>query len=296
MKSRLPPQAIERAQPWLGTLVSIRVEGLPAADGNDAITAAFREVALIHRIMSFHEPTSDISRLNREGTSGPVTVSPHTFEVLRQSLDISAATDGCFDITVGAELVRWGWLPRPIKGDKFPNGTWRDIQLNQDRTVSLRRSVWIDLGGIAKGYAVDRATECLRALGVSCAVVNAGGEVRVLGQQSERIALGLESPVEALPIVELADGSIASSSGHRQRLMAKRSQGPHVDGVHRSATPADRFACVLTEQCMIADALTKVVLANGPGSVASLRQFGASAYLFDAGSGWQSVNLGAVPA
>lgn len=292
MKLCSPHPVTERAQPWLGTLVSIRVEGLPPEDAHRAIGAAFHEVQLVHRLMSFHQPQSDVSRLNREGSIRPITVHPHTFEVLKQAIALSAATNGCFDISVASELVRWGWLPEPITGAELPQGTWRDIELNAGGTVRFRRPLWIDLGGIAKGYAVDRAADCLHQHGVAFAVVNAGGDIRVVGKQSEHIALGLDLPTEALPVVELSDGSIASSSGHRQRLIAKRSCGPHVDGMHRTPVSAHRFACVLAERCMIADALTKAVMANGVDSAAPLRKFGASAHLFDAGEGWQSVNGG----
>jgi thiamine biosynthesis lipoprotein len=293
MKPCWPPhQVTERAQAWLGTLVSIRVDGLPRLEAHAAINAAFKEIKLVHQLMSFHQPGSDVSRLNREASSRPVKVHPYTLEVLEQAMALSTATNGCFDTSVGAELVRWGWLPNPLNDVELPNGTWRDIEINADRTVRFRRPVWIDLGGIAKGYAVDRAAGSLREKGVVRAVVNAGGDIRVLGQQSERIALGLDIPSEFLPIVELADGSIASSSGHHQRLTAKCLFGPHFDGVDRSPTPANRFVCVLAERCMIADALTKVVMADGPDSAPLLRQFGASAYLLDAGTGWQSVNSG----
>lgn len=288
----MPHQATSRAQPWLGTLVSIRVEGLPPADAHLAISAAFQEVALIHRLMSFHERASDVSQLNREASVRPVQVHPQTFEVLSQSLALSAMTDGCFDISVGAELVRWGWLPRPTNGTDFPDGSWRDIEIYPDRTVSFRRPLWIDLGGIAKGYAVDRAIGCLRAQGVARAIVNAGGDIRVLGQESEQIALGLDISTEGFPVIELADGSIASSSGHGQRLIAKRSHGPHVNGLCRSSSSGDRFVCVLAETCMVADALTKVVMAIGLDSAGPLRQLEASAHLFNAVSGWHSVNSG----
>jgi thiamine biosynthesis lipoprotein len=102
MKSSLSKQTVERARPLLGTLVTVRVEGLERAASLAAMDAAFEEGALVHRLMSFHEESSDISRLNRQALSAPVEVHPYTFEVLKLAQRLSAETEGVFDITVGA--------------------------------------------------------------------------------------------------------------------------------------------------------------------------------------------------
>jgi thiamine biosynthesis lipoprotein len=218
-------------------------------------------------------------------------VHPHTCEVLRQAISFSASTDGCFDITVGAELVEWELLPRRAdigNASHGVDGSWRDIELLPDNRVVFHRPLCVDLGGIAKGFAVDRATECLRAHGALQTVVNAGGDIRVQGKDAEPIRLGAESSMDTMPVLELTDGSVASSCGHLQRRWhSGRVRGPHVDGVYRSPAPTDRFVCVVAERCVIADALTKVVMAQGAESAAVLRQFGASTYLHDPGHGWQ---------
>jgi thiamine biosynthesis lipoprotein len=264
-------RAVERAQPWLGTLVSIRVGGLAPCDTHRAIDAAFQEVATVHRLMSFHDPGSDLSRLNRAGAGKPVEVHPYTWEVLRQAIVFSASTEGCFDVTVGAELVEWKLLPRSADAGDAACGSWRDIELLHGNRVVFHRPLCVDLGGIAKGFAVDRATDCLRARGALQTVVNAGGDIRVQGKDAEPIRLSAESSMDAMPVLELTDGSVASSSGHLQRRWQDgRLCGPHVDGVHRSPAPTDRFVCVVAERCVIADALTKVVMAQGMASAAVL--------------------------
>lgn len=193
MTSYSSNQAVERAQPWLGTLVRIRVGGLATADAHRAIDAAFEEVATVHSLMSFHRPDSDISRLNAHAHRNPVAVHPWTFDVLRWALRFSQCSDGCFDVSVASQLVDWRLLPAPssVTDASLPRmeGSWRDIELRPDGKVRFRRLLWIDLGGIAKGYAVDRATESLRRNGASLSVVNAGGDIRVSGSDTERIAL-----------------------------------------------------------------------------------------------------------
>lgn len=284
-------QAVERSQPWLGTLVSIRVEAMPEREAHHAIDAAFQEVATVHRVMSFHSHGSDLSRLNRTGAGKPVDVHRYTSEVLRRAVRFSFSTGGCFDVTVGADLVEWGLLSGPVDaGNAFhgAHGSWRDIELLPGNRVVFHRPLCVDLGGIAKGFAVDRATECLRAHGALQTVVNAGGDIRVQGKDAEPIRLSAEASMDTMPVLELADGSVASSSGHLQRRWHRgRMCGPHVDGVHRSPAPTDRFVCVVAERCIVADALTKVVIVQGAESVVALRQFEASAYVHDPDNGWQ---------
>ncbi|HYA15906.1 MAG TPA: FAD:protein FMN transferase [Bryobacteraceae bacterium] len=263
--------------------MKIRVEGLRPEQAHEAIGAAFEEIAQVHRLMSFHTRESDISLLNREASVRPVPVHRWTLDVLRQALVFSAATDGCFDITIGAELVEWGILPRPAGAVSRPAGDWRDILILSGGSVKFRRPVWIDFGGIAKGYAVDRAIACLRRRGARRAVVNAGGDIRVSGARAEPIILDPGVLQCALPVLGLADGSVAGSGSERQRLR------PHVDGVSRAAAPEGRFVCVVAERCMVADALTKVVMAQGSRSAPHLRRFGATACLHDPGDGWRSI-------
>jgi FAD:protein FMN transferase len=287
MKSFSNNLVIERAQPWLGTLVSIRVEGLPASRAHRAIDAAFAEVAAVHRLMSFHDANSDVSRLNRHAVDEPVAVHPHTFEVLRWALRFSSCSNGCFDISVGAELVDWQFLPRPLGRTCDPRGSWRDIELRSDGQVVFHRPLSIDLSGIAKGYAVDLASESLCSWGARRSVINAGGDIRVSGKRAERIALDTGSPQNALPLLELSDGSLASSTGRRHRRRYRgRLLGPHVHGVSRSPAPTERFVCVVAERCVVADALTKVVIAEGVNSANLLRRFRASAHLHDPVRGW----------
>jgi thiamine biosynthesis lipoprotein len=288
--SRLP--VVERARPLLGTLVAIRVRGLPEGRAHRAIDAAFVEIEQIHARMSFHEPDSDVSRLNREAFHRPVTVDPRTAEVLRLARQMGEHSRGRFDITVAAQLVDWGLLPPPdCPGRPDPRGCWRDVELLAGGAIRFRRAVWIDLGGIAKGYAVDRAIECLHEWGASQCSVNAGGDLRILGPEMEGIRLAWGSPADpALPILELENGSVASSSGRpARRRHRRRFRGPHVDGRLRGSVGTRSFVCVVAERCVVADALTKVVLAQGTRSQTVLRRYGAWAHLYRPGHGWRSL-------
>ncbi len=281
---------IERAQPWLGTLVSIRVEGLGRAEAHQAIDAAFQGIATVHRLMSFHDPASDVSQVNREAANRPVEVHSWTYSVLECAQQCSRISEGCFDISVGAELVKWRMLPAPVEGHEPRGGSWRDIELLPGSRVAFRRPLWIDLGGIAKGFAVDRATDCLAEFGPSRTVVNAGGDIRVHGSEAEPIRLGAPCSEGGMPVLELADGSAAGSRAVPTRCRHRGyPSGSHLDGALHLPAPRNRFACVVSERCMTADALTKVVLAQGEKSDNVLRQYGASAWIKDPNKDWRRI-------
>jgi len=217
-------------------------------------------------------------------------VHPATFEVLHWARRIAEVSDGAFDITVAPKLVGWGLLPAPAsRYEPDPTANWRDVELGDDySSVRFRRPLWIDVSGIAKGYAVDRAIERLQHSGARQACVNAGGDLRVIGPEEERVALQLPMAADALPVLNIENAAVASSSGHvEQRLHKGEMCGPHVDAQCGIAVPTDRFASVVAETCLIADALTKPVLALGADSEDLLREFRALAHFHDPALGWR---------
>lgn len=278
----LSSPGIERVRPLLGTVVSLRVHGLAPMRAHAAIDAGFDAVQALHNAMSFHEGDSEVSRLNRDAYRMPVTVSDATYAVIAHAQAISALTEGAFDITVAPLLVARGLLPCPAHAPD-PDGCaiWRDIELLPENRIRFRRPLWIDLGGIAKGYAVDRAMAVLRGYGPLQACVNAGGDLRVAGPEAERVRLAAEDCCdEIVPMFELKDGSLASSES--------RAAGPHIDP-RRRAREHRQFVSVAAPLCMDADALTKVVMARGACSARMLAAFGARAAIHDTAHGWREV-------
>jgi len=244
----MPVAVIRRARPLLGTYVEISVEGLDDARATHAIEQAFAEIAAVHRLMSFHEAGSDLDRLHRARVGDRVSVDARTHEVLTWSARMASASAGRFDPTVAAQQVARGLLPRPASTwSPHADADWRDIELFDSHRVRLARPLWIDLGGIAKGYAVDRAVEVLVGAGARQTCVNAGGDLRIAGARAESIHVRTPAGICALPSVELANGALATSVGTAGR------------GVARSAR---RIVSVVAPLCVVADALTKVVLAG----------------------------------
>ena len=281
----------ERARPLLGTIVAVRADFADDVEADAAIDAAFAEVAAVQALMSFHDPASEVSRLNREAHLRPVPVDPRTFEVLAWAQALSQASDGVFDVTVAAAAVREAALPRPDDAcAPDPDAGWRDIELIAEASaVRFRRPLWIDLGGVAKGYAVDRALAVLKARGARQAAVNAGGDLAVFGPAPEPVRLRAPQAPEAAAI-ELTDGALASSGGEPDRA---RASGLHLDMRRRRPARPGRFVSVAARTCMAADALTKVVMAQGEGAGPLLERFAAAAYLSDPGQPWRTLGAAA---
>jgi thiamine biosynthesis lipoprotein len=233
--------------------------------------------------MSFHEPDSDISRINRAAVGETTAVDPRTFAVLQASLRLSGMSDGIFDITVAAGLVDAGVLPRPEGRAATADATWRDVELYETGHVRLRSPLWIDLGGIAKGYAVDQAVRAMNLPDDIQCSVNAGGDLRVSGPKAERVLLRAPGQGAVVPVVELENASLASSES------SPGPAGPHFDGATRRGVGMRRFASVVAEDCMTADALTKIVLAMGCGAGEILARHGATAYLNEGKADWETI-------
>lgn len=255
-----------RARPWLGTLVEIRAAAAGEVRARRALESAFAEVEAVHRRMSFHERDSDLSMLHAAPVGTAVGVDPRTVAVLRFALELAERSDGCFDPSIAGNLVAHGFLPPP-RSPFVPDAqaSWRDVEVLDDKRVRLRRPLWLDLGGIAKGYAVDRAVAALLAAGAEQVCVNAGGDVRVAGPREEVVHLRGADGASVAGAVAIRDAALASSAGAATRRWHDgRWTGAHLDG--RSGKPVGQFQSVsmLASTCLAADALTKVAFAASP--------------------------------
>jgi len=257
-----------RAQPWLGTLVDIATDASQAA-----ISEAFAEVALVHRLMSFHDPASDVSRLNRAGEGELVAVHAHTWKVLRLAWQLAEASQGLFNPACASLLVEWGCLPSPA-GEMPPLQQLRSALLCEDGdTVRKLQPAWVDLGGIAKGYAVDMAVEALQRAGAVEGCVNAGGDVRVFGDRDWPISIrDPKAPQRMHSQVRLRDEALATSANY----FSPRSL---VDGRNGAPMTEPRSVSVRAAHCAVADALTKVVMASGDANHPALAHWQATAFI-----------------
>jgi thiamine biosynthesis lipoprotein len=247
-----------RAQPWLGTLVSVEVVVDAGVDADAAFASAFSAVARAHRAMSAQDPHSDVARFNRAAQGATVLCDPWTVAVLRFAARVRRMSGGLFDVAFGTARRQ----------------AYRTI--GSRHVEKLDPSAHIDVGGIAKGYAVDRALAALRRHGIREALVNAGGDLRVIGARAWPIAVRGRDDRPAV-VLTLEAGAIATSAFRAGRSPFKRDAliAPGCARVHA----IDGSITVAAPTCVFADALTKVVALSGDPAHAAVRAAGGQAWL-----------------
>jgi thiamine biosynthesis lipoprotein len=168
----------------MACVYSIVAYGWDAASLPRIVDAALDEVDRIDRLMSHYKPESPLSRLNRTAAQGPVVVEPELFDFIVECLRYSRDSGGAFDITVGPLMKAWGFFrgegripPAPEIAELLTEVGYQHVIVDEEEQAVRfdRPGVELDLGGIAKGYAVDRAVDVLRRRGVAAALVSAGG-------------------------------------------------------------------------------------------------------------------------
>ena len=217
-------------------LMDTEVEIILPHGSEEDFAAAFNEIRRIEKLMDIHDPESEISRINRLANKESIKVSKEIFEVLEKTLEYSRLTSGAVDVSIRPLSVLWGErgklkeVPEAREIEKkLPLVNYRNIILNErNQTVEFKREgVALDLGGIAKGYALDCAIRVLKERGIKEALINAGGDIRVMGERVWKV--GLQHPRkenEVLAVIKLKNRAIATS-GDYQRYFIKEGKRYH---------------------------------------------------------------------
>ena len=269
------PARLCRAKPMLGTLVEVRADGPSRQRLHVAVERAFAAVRAVDRLMSYHRALSDVSRLNRSARRSAVRVHPWTWRVLTLAVDLARASGGTFDCTVAAPLIRSGYLPRQ---NARPLACKGEILFRRDRRVRFAARFGIDLGGIAKGFAVDCAIAVLRAGGATAGAVNAGGDLRLFGPGLQPVSVRTGDSSHCARIGWLKDGAIATSSvAATRRRFAGRAVSPIIAPSTARSHCGTETVSVIAPTCAVADGLTKPMLLNARRARAALRRYHARA-------------------
>ena len=261
---------MRRCRPWLGTFVEVECDTLPAID------AAFVAIAQVHQLMSAHAPDSELSQINCSGHRQSVSVSAPTAEVLRRAQRWAELSGGAFDVARagGESLARGALALHPGQPALDPDVDWTAIKLEGD-TVRLERAACLNLGGIAKGYAVDLAIAALRDAGAAKGLINAGGDLRGFGDRAYSIAIPDPQSRQPLVMTSVENAALATSAG-----LPDASERLDFGHLPRSARDWISVTVRAPNACD-ADALTKIVWALGHGAEELLRDHQAEAIVID---------------
>jgi thiamine biosynthesis lipoprotein len=291
---------LKREQAIMGTAIVVELWSDEPAQGEAAIDAVMAEMHRIDRTMSPHKEDSELTRINRGAGAGPVRLSDEMTSLLARAESFARLTGGAFDITYAAVGhlydYRAGVRPSAEALERARRAVgWRHLTLDRGaRTVRFGRTgMRIDLGGFAKGYAVDNATRILRAHGIRHAMVSAGGDSRVIGDKRGRPwTIGIRDPrggsSDVVAVLPLEDVSI-STSGDYERYFDEGGERFHhlIDPATGRSPNAVRSVTVLAEDGLTSEALSKAVFVLGTArGMALIDSFaGVDAIVVDAAGG-----------
>jgi thiamine biosynthesis lipoprotein len=213
-----------------GTLVEVSVYGEPEPRAKQAVSEVMQEFQRLHDKLHAWQP-SELSEMNTAFAKGEsYALSTELAAILQDAAQLSRQSQGLFNPAIGGLVQLWGFHTdeiKPVKPDEKSVSQWvvanpqmSDISIIRGKAVSKNKFVQVDLGGYAKGYALDRAAGLLRNLGIHNALINIGGNVLALGKHGDRPwRIGIQHPRKsgALATLDLNDGEAIGTSGDYQR-------------------------------------------------------------------------------
>jgi thiamine biosynthesis lipoprotein len=265
-----------RDEAIMGTRCAVELWAEDKPRGEAAIDAVFADMRRVDALMSTYKPDSEISRVNRAAASAPVTITPELFSLLETAQYYSKISSGAFDITYASVGYLYDYRAHVHPDEQairaaLPGIDYRQLHLDQARrTVSFGRpGMRIDLGGIAKGYAVDRGIDILKAHGFGHAMVNAGGDTRVLGDRfGKPWVVGIRHPDrkdELALRVPLTDAAFSTSGDYERFFEEGGVRYHHILDPKTGLSPhAVRSVTVIASTATRTDGLTKTVFILGP--------------------------------
>ena len=272
------PVVVKRTQMHMGTLVSITTVAPSQEIAQALIEAGFREIKRLEQLFSTWIPTSELSQVNAAAGREPVVVGPETLELVSRSLEMARLTEGGFNIAVGPAVEAWSVTER----ERIPTREelqslrllvdWTMINIDsQARTIFLPKpGMRIDVGGIGKGYAADRAVDVMRKMGAKGGVVALSGDIKTFGDLPgmQGFPVGIRHPRqegELIATVDLKNEAI-STAGDYERYFEREGVRYHHILDPKSLQPARQCqsVTVIAAEGTVADGLDTGIFVLGP--------------------------------
>jgi len=278
--SALPSSAhaewLQRTDAIMGTRIYVELWHEDRAKGNAAIDAVMAEMRRIDELMSHYKPESQLSQINARAAQEPVQVNPELFDLIKLSTHFSEVTEGAFDITYASvgHLYDFRRHVKPTEAEikaALPAVNWRNMLLDeQHHTVRFEHAgMRIDLGGIGKGYAVDRGIALLQSRGIQHAVVTAGGDSRIIGDHMGRPWLVAirhpDDPNKVVTRIPLVDTAMSTSGDYERYFDEKGVRYHHIIDPHTGHSASKvRSATLLGPTATQTDGMSKTAFVLGP--------------------------------
>ncbi len=261
----------------MGTRITVELWADDPAKAEQAIDAVLEEMRHIDATMSTYKPTSEVSQVNDKAADGPMHISKELFDLLVTAKQYSEITDGAFDITYASVGYMYDFRKHVRPDDKqiakaLPAIDYRHVVLDPKRqTVQFsQKGVRIDLGGIAKGYSVDRGIDVLKRLGYTRAFVGAGGDSRIIGDRfGKPWIVGIRDPFKGegnvIARIPLVDAAISTSGDYERFFDEGGTRYHHIIDPHTGHSASKvRSATVIGPYATRTDGLSKTAFVLGP--------------------------------
>jgi len=265
----------QRDDAIMGTSIHVELWHDNAAQAERLINAVMAEMRHVDNTMSPYIKTSELYRINELASTRPQVISQELFDLIKQSIAVSELSDGVFDITYASVGYLYNYREHKKPSDKeiaslLPAINYRWIKLDEKAhsIYFAHANVKIDLGGIAKGYAVDRSIELLQKAGVKNALVSAGGDTRMLGDRHGRPwMVGIRHPREReknVVMLPLEDVAISTSGDYERFFEEDGTRFHHIlsPKTGKSAHVVQSVS-IIGPSATMTDGLTKIIFISG---------------------------------
>jgi thiamine biosynthesis lipoprotein len=261
----------------MGTRITVELWADDKDKADRAIDAVLDSMRHVDETMSTYKPTSEVSLVNAKAADGPVPITKELFDLLTTAKEYSVITEGAFDITYASVGYMYDFRKhvRPSEGQiekALPAVDYRHVLLDPEKqTVQFsQKGVRIDLGGIAKGYSVDRGIDVLKSLGITRAYVSAGGDSRIIGDRfGKPWIVGIRDPTKGegavISRIPLVDAAISTSGDYERYFEEDGVRYHHIIDPHTGHSASlVRSTTIIGPYATRTDGLSKTAFVLGP--------------------------------
>jgi len=286
----------------MDTLVAINVVSDSDEKADKAMDSAFGEIENLDRMLNFFSARSELSMINKNAGLSPVRISAETLDIIENAINASKETGGAFDPTIGPEISLWDFSAKKMPDDesikkKLRLVNYKKIMIDRERSTAYLKDkgMLIDLGGIAKGYASDKAVVELKKNGITSGLVSVAGDIKAFGLKPDGKPwrVGIQNPRstgdhdEIMATIELNDMAISTSGDYKRFFMMDGKRYHHIlDPATGYPAGGCRSVSIMAKDEVNTDSFSTGIFVLGPKKgMEVLKQMGFEGVIVDKNGG-----------